>query len=312
MELDFALSRGDLDSATELRDTMDVHALLREEGGRVVFARHPAQFALADRALWSRRAVAGRGVHWWEDVPLSAMWFMGRDDAGLAQIVLSMSQWRRMPLERVTPGNGAEDLAWANLMDFAPTLRDPMDSLIATQASALMAWHDATRFCHFCGSPLEVRSAGWTLKCTKCGHTEYPRTDPAVIVAVVDSSDRLLLVHNVQWPAARMSLLAGYVDAGEDLERAVRREVFEEVGLVVTGMRYLGSQPWPRPRSLMLAYKASVIDGVSPRADQVEVDRARFFTREQLREHVGRGDVVIPGPAAVAHSVINLWLEGRL
>lgn len=312
MDLDFALSRGDLDSATELRDTIDVHTLLREEGGRLIFARNPAQFAMADRALWSREATEEDGVRWWEDIPPSALWFMGRDKAGLAQIVVSVSQWGRMPLERDTPGNGTEDLKWENLLDFVPTLRDPMDSLIATQASALMAWHDVTRFCHACGNPLEVQSAGWTLKCTQCGHSEYPRTDPAVIVAVVDTSDRLLLVHNVLWPATRMSLLAGYVDAGEDLARTVRREVLEEVGLEVTGIQYLGSQPWPRPRSLMLAYKASVAEGVAPRADQVEVDRACFFTREQLVEQIGRGDVVIPQPAAVAHTVINLWLEGKL
>ncbi len=312
MELDFALSRGDLDSETGLRESVDVRALLRGEGGRLILARHPAQFAVDGDALLSWEAAPGDVWQWWWDVPDAALWFMGRSEAGVAQVVVSMSQWRRAASARAVPDNGFGDLDWRNLMDFAPDLGDAADSLVATQASALLAWHDATRFCHLCGNPLVVESAGWTLKCSKCGHTEYPRTDPAVIVAVLDARDRLLLLHNVQWPTDRMSLLAGFVDAGESAEHAVRREVMEEVGLRVRGMEYLGSQPWPRPRSLMLAYKARVKDGRDPRADQVEVDRARFFTREELLDSVEAGDVVIPGPASVAYAVINLWLEGNL
>ncbi len=312
MELDFALSRGDLDSEAGLRESVDVRRLLRDEGGRLVLARHPAQFAVDGDALLSWEALPGDVWQWWWDVPDAALWFMGRSDAGVPQVVVSMSQWRRAASARAVPDNGFGDLDWRMLTDFAPDLLNPADSLVATQASALLAWHNATRFCHLCGSPLVVEAAGWTLTCTGCGHTEYPRTDPAVIVAVLDPDDRLLLLHNVQWPTNRMSLLAGFVDAGEGAERAVRREVMEEVGLEVRGMDYLGSQPWPRPRSLMLAYKAFAVDGAEPRADQVEVDRARYFTREELVESVESGEVIIPGPASVAHMVINLWLEGGL
>ncbi|VXA92105.1 NAD(+) diphosphatase [Luteimonas sp. 9C] len=142
------------------------------------------------------------------------------------------------------------------------------------QARAVLHWRDRHRFCGGCGAPLEYARAGWLGRCTGCGIEHYPRTDPAVIVAVTDGS-RLLLGRQAAWPAGRYSTLAGFVEPGETLEQTVVREVFEESAVRVTGCRYLASQPWPFPASLMLGFIADA----APDAPQVtdELEDARWF-----------------------------------
>src|SRR5260370_30282168 len=109
-----------------------------------------------------------------------------------------------------------------------------------------------------CGQPTEITHSGSVRRCTGWGAEHFPRTDPAGIMAVTDPDDRILLARNSSWPQNRASVLAGFVEPGEALERAVAREVFEEAGPTVTSVRYLGCQPWPLPRSLMLRFPASV------------------------------------------------------
>lgn len=147
------------------------------------------------------------------------------------------------------------------------------------QARAVLHWRDRHRFCGACSAPLEYARAGWLGRCTGCGIEHYPRTDPAVIVAVTDGS-RLLLGRQAAWPAGRYSTLAGFVEPGETLEQTVVREVFEESAVRVTGCRYLASQPWPFPASLMLGFIADA----GPDAPQVtdELEDARWFDADTI------------------------------
>lgn len=147
------------------------------------------------------------------------------------------------------------------------------------QARAVLHWRDRHRFCGACGAPLEYARAGWLGRCTGCGIEHYPRTDPAVIVAVTDGA-RLLLGRQAAWPAGRYSTLAGFVEPGETLEQTVVREVFEESAVRVTGCRYLASQPWPFPASLMLGFVADA----APDTPQVndELEDARWFEAEDI------------------------------
>ncbi len=185
------------------------------------------------------------------------------------------------------------------------------DLELVTAAAALTAWHASARHCGFCGAVSHVTGGGFVRHCGGCGRDAFPRTDPAVIVAVVDDADRLLLGRQGTWPEGRMSLLAGFVAAGESLEQAVRREVAEESGVRVAAVRYLASQPWPFPRSLMLGYtaRAATTDIV---VDAVEIVDARWFTADELTAELDAGRVSLPMPVSIAFRIIDAWRAGTL
>ena len=156
-----------------------------------------------------------------------------------------------------------------------------------------------------------VREAGHVRHCERCDRDRFPRTDPAVITAILDADDRLLLAHNATWDAARMSLVAGFVDAGESLEACVRREVFEEVGVRLAEVRYVASQPWPFPRSLMLGFVAEALtDDVHVDGDEIEW--ANFYTVDEVAEQVADGRLVLPLKLSIASRLIGAWRDGRL
>src|SRR5690606_34499680 len=144
------------------------------------------------------------------------------------------------------------------------------------------------RFSPRCGTATEVSIAGWPRACVAEGTLLYPRTDPAVIMANPDEDDRLLLGHATHSPARRFATLAGFVEAGESAEQALRREVLEEVSLPVTEISYRGSQSWPFPASLMLAYRARATE-TAVVVDGVEIAEARWFDRAGLRAAAGSG-----------------------
>jgi NAD+ diphosphatase len=149
-------------------------------------------------------------------------------------------------------------------------------------------------------------------RCPADGSEHFPRVDPAVIMLVTDREDRALLAHNREWPARRVSILAGFVEPGESAEQAVLREVSEETGLRVGGVRYLGSQPWPMPQSLMLGFRARADDGQQIRVDDDEIAEAHWFSREGLRLAMERGEVLLPPPVSIAHRIIESWFGGSL
>ncbi len=201
-------------------------------------------------------------------------------------------------------GTGRDDLA--GLREAAAGLAQDEGGLLA-YATALLNWHRQHGFCSVCGAASEIREAGLLRVCPVCRAEHHPRTDPVVIMLVVDG-DRVLLGRQPTWPPGRYSALAGFVEPGESLEDAVAREVFEESGVEVTGARYVSSQPWPFPSSLMLGFEASYAGGEVHAADG-ELEDARWFTREELADAVaGRGELGLPPPLAIARRLIDGWL----
>ncbi|MEV0389870.1 NAD(+) diphosphatase [Nonomuraea sp. NPDC050643] len=178
-------------------------------------------------------------------------------------------------------------------------------------AVALEAWHTTHEFCPRCGSRTEVQAGGHIRVCPQDSSQHFPRVDPAVIMLVRDAADRCLLARGPQWPEGRLSILAGFVEPGESLEAAVVREVAEEVGVIVTSPRYLGSQPWPFPRSLMLGFFAeATTTALVPDAE--EIAEARWFSREELAGALESGELRLPPPVSIARRLIETWYGGAL
>jgi NAD+ diphosphatase len=203
-------------------------------------------------------------------------------------------------------GTGRDDLV--SVRDIAPVLAQDEGGLIA-YAAALLNWHRRHGFCSVCGAASEVREAGLLRVCPACGAEHHPRTDPVVIMLVVDEErDRVLLGRQPSWPPGRYSALAGFVEPGESLEDAVASEVREESGVEVTGARYVSSQPWPFPSSLMLGFEAVYVGGEAVAADG-ELDDARWFSRAELADAAAeRGSLRLPPPLAIARRLIDGWL----
>lgn len=199
---------------------------------------------------------------------------------------------------------------WGRLRDVGHALGD-RDADLATTAVALAEWHARHPRCTRCGASTRPEQAGWVRRCPADGTEDYPRTDAAVIMAVTDEADRILLAHGVHWPPHRFSTLAGFVEPGESLETAVRREVAEEVGVVVGDVAYVASQPWPFPASLMLGFRARATT-TDLAVDGTEVTDARWFTREQLSAALRTGDVLLPMRTSIALALIEEWFGGPL
>ncbi|HLN77430.1 MAG TPA: NAD(+) diphosphatase [Nocardioidaceae bacterium] len=202
------------------------------------------------------------------------------------------------------------DESWADLRMVGQRLSREQASLLV-HAVALGEWHRAHRFCPRCGSPLTVADAGHVLTCSGCGRQQFPRTDPAVIMLVTDDQDRALLGRQPKWPDGRYSTLAGFVDPGESLEDAVRREVAEEVGVEIGQVTYLGNQPWPFPASLMVGFFATALT-TEIRVDEDEISDARWFTREEMRAEAEAGTLLLPGAISISRTLIETWHGGPL
>jgi NAD+ diphosphatase len=182
------------------------------------------------------------------------------------------------------------------------------EAALAAYAGSLLAWHRRHRFCANCGAQSESRDGGHERVCPACGAHHFPRTDPVVIVRVTDGADGLLLGRQARWPEGRFSLLAGYVEPGETLEEAVRREVLEESGVRLDSVAYLASQPWPFPSSLMLGFSALAERG-DPQPDDDELAEVRWFEREEVeRAARGEGPLLLAPPYAIARRLIDAWL----
>ncbi|WP_308250844.1 NAD(+) diphosphatase [Nonomuraea rhizosphaerae] len=185
------------------------------------------------------------------------------------------------------------------------------DAGLLVYAVALEAWHTTHEFCPRCGHRTEVQAGGHIRVCPIDSSQHFPRVDPAVIMLVRDDDDRCLLARGPQWPEGRLSILAGFVEPGESLEHAVVREVAEEVGVTVVEPRYLGSQPWPFPRSLMLGFfaRATTTDLVP---DAEEIAEARWFSRDELVGALRSGEIRLPPAVSIARRLIETWYGGQL
>lgn len=201
---------------------------------------------------------------------------------------------------------------WRDLRQVGSRL-DDRDVGLVVSAVALDNWRRAHRFCGRCGSPMQDAQSGWAKRCTHCDYLHFPRTDPAVIALVRDREDRALLGRQSRWAPGWFSTLAGFVEAGETAEAAVLREVREESGVHIDpgSIRYLGSQPWPFPSSLMLGYHAWT-DDPATKPDGDEIAEVRWFTRDELREACDTKDVLLPPRVSIARMLIERWFGDRL
>ena len=194
----------------------------------------------------------------------------------------------------------------ASLRELGATL-DEFHLGISMHAIALSNWHRSHPHCSRCGAETTSTLGGSVRVCVKDQSQHHPRTDSAVIVLVKDKDDRILLGHQPIWPDGRFSTFAGFLEPGETFEQCVEREVFEESGVKVNEIKYLGSQPWPFPASIMIAFSAVVVDPSTAKADGVEITEVRWFTRDELKTSVADGSLLLPPTISVARKMIAMW-----
>ncbi|MGZ0710487.1 NAD(+) diphosphatase (plasmid) [Coraliomargarita sp. W4R53] len=290
---DSSFSRAESERAT-IGDFSSVRA---ESGARVlVLVGDSAPLDASGRLLWRDTA----------DIADDAAWaLIGRTADGSVLLAAVFADSTEKPF--------VADGGWASLRRIGGSLgASDMEAFLT--ALSVGRWLLDARFCPACGSEAEVHDAGWSRRCPACGRQHFPRTDPAVIVAVTSATDPdlLLLGNNAMWEPNRFSCFAGFVEAGESAESAVHREVVEESGIRVASLSYRGSQPWPYPRSLMLGYVAVALADSDALADGEEILSVRWFTRDEIRTSLaGGGEFLLPGGASIAHALIRDWCEGK-
>ena len=293
--LDLSLSRGALDRAAERRKDPDLlPTLLADPATRVLeLVEGGAEVLEVDGEVTLHLRPPHRG-----DLAALGL-FLGQDEEGTSYVAVVGD-----------PVDQGEPRDWRTLREVAVLLGD-RDSGLFTSALALANWHAKHTHCPRCGAPTVAQQGGWVRRCTDDGTEHYPRTDPAVIMAVVDADDRLLLARGPQWGRGRFSVLAGFVEPGESLETAVAREVREEVGIAVEDVRYLGNQPWPFPCSLMVGFTATAKD-TTLQLDDDEIVEAFWVTREELARELVAGRVGISPRLSIARRLIEHWYGGEL
>ena len=264
------------------------HAALADPGTLVVAVRQDGQVAVhrglpdgVDPASLSAPVLADDG----QPAIVALALEVGRDDEAIAQL-----------------GRFRDDRAALLGLD------DPERAL---GALGFGQWRARTRFCPRCGTRLRPRDDGRALHCDGCGTEHFPRLEPAVIMRVTDADDRILLGRQPQWPVGRFSVLAGFVDPGESIEDAVRREVHEEVGVVVDEVAYVASQPWPFPASLMLGYTARAATTELRLLDD-EIAEAAWFARDELVAAMDAREVFVPPSISISSWLIQDWLGAPL
>ncbi len=250
----------------------------------------------------------------------AAMVFLGRE-AGVPVFAADLSQWEPEGQETETLNSfldpseqrhpAVPDAAFAELRAVMTRLA-PRDAELAATAKAVMEWHRSHRFCARCGAESEMAMGGWQRDCTACGGHHFPRTDPVVIMLITHGNS-VLVGRSPGWPEGMYSLLAGFVEPGETIEAAVRREVFEEAGVRVGRVRYLASQPWPFPASLMLGCAGEALNK-DLSIDPDEIEDALWVTREEMAEaFAGNHPKLLPArKGAIAHFLLAAWLSDRL
>lgn len=204
-------------------------------------------------------------------------------------------------------GDATPRMANPQLWSLMSTLQ-PDDLAIYGGARSLADWHARHRFCAQCGGDTKLAKGGWQRNCTACEASHFPRTDPVTIM-LVEHEGRLMLGRGLGWPEGRFSALAGFVEPGESIEEGVAREVLEEAGVRVRDVTYVASQPWPFPSQLMIGCHSHA-DSDELTIDETEMAEVEFFTREQVGAALeGNGPFVAPPPHAIAHHLLQWWME---
>ena len=199
------------------------------------------------------------------------------------------------------------NVGFTTLREVGASLSD-IDVELALHGFALSNWHRAHPCCAKCGAPTRVDLGGAVRVCDVDKSQHHPRTDGAVIVLIRDNDDRILLGHQPVWPEGRFSCFAGFLEPGETFEQCVAREVFEESGVSVREINYLGSQPWPFPASIMISFDAVTDFPDAARPDGTEITEVKWFTRDQLRAEAKAGTLLLPPTISVARKMIERWL----
>jgi NAD+ diphosphatase len=304
MEEIYCFGGNPLDRASERRNDREwIDALLRAPETRILALRDLKPFT---------RGTAAPALDWQPVEP-----WREHIDTGASLIFLGLGDGRA---HFAIDASGAEvapdvDTELIDVRALAPAIGTGEAAILA-EARSVLDWHARHRFCAQCGSPTRVSSAGWVRRCPDCRASHFPRTDPVVIMLAIHG-ERALLGRNRRRAGARFSCLAGFVEPGETLEEAVRREVREESGIRCGRVRYLAGQPWPFPSSLMLGFLAEALtEDIA--VDPEELAEARWFSRREIREMVDRAaagaddpaQVSLPQPIAIAHHICRRWSYG--
>jgi NAD+ diphosphatase len=301
------LARADIDRVEHRRDDTSWWLSAQDAPSTRVLLIHRGQAPIVESLGATRLVLVGA-----EQIPACAIRvLLGVDSGGSAYIAALLADDDPRPVPASTEDPHA-DIEWRGLRECGAEL-DARDAGLFVSAAALANWHRAHPACPRCGVATEPSQAGWSRSCPQDASQHFPRSDPAVIVLVTDDQDRALLGRRVDWDAGFYSTFAGFVEAGESAEMTVHRELFEEAGVRVERLKYLGSQPWPFPASLMLGYRASVTaDSPTARPDGSEIAEVRWFTRAELSEACDRGEVRVPPAVSIARRLIENWYGQEL
>ena len=301
MSLDLPLVRGHVDPAVALRESVAPAALVRAGEADVILV-DGAGFVLLDEVEASSSGVPVLRR-------LSGDEAVRATEGGTASFI-GVAQGRSVVAIETSRDEARG--RWEHLRAVGWQL-DGDDAALALTALALAGWHANYRFCPRCGAPVQLVSGGWAARCEMCDRLEYPRQDPAIIVLVEDHDGRVLLAHNALWRPGFVSIIAGYVEAGESPDVTVAREVAEEVGVEIETPTYVATQPWPFGRSQMMGYRARTASPrPTPQADGVEIEWARFYSRDELTRALESGEISAPGRASIAYALLREWYGEEL
>lgn len=296
------LSPAALDRLDRLRPddralTPDTRVLLFDDEGTAVLMRRGPSPVLATRRLGELAASADHltillgeheGVRWAARASPEGQHGGGRDVG-----------------EERESGVGEEGEELVGIRAAASSL-PAFEAGLVVYSAGLVGWHRRAGHCGVCAAATRAGHSGHQRVCGGCGAVQFPRTDP-VVITLVRRDERCLLINQPGWPEDRFAVVAGFVEPGETLEQAVAREVAEEVGLSLTVVEYLGSQPWPFPHSLMVGFRSVAAEGEVRLGE--EVREARWFTRAELRAAVDTGAVRLPTPFSISRTLVDDWLE---
>lgn len=278
---------GVLDRADHLRrDEAAIHAARMHPAARflVLDRLKPLLAPDGNRLMWVRQAEA----------PAGASVFLGLDSEGLPHFAVDG------PADGL-PGVATDARAAGARLAGA-------EAAIVAQARSLLDWHRRHGFCANCGAPTAMAKAGWARQCGACGAEHFPRVDPVVIM-LAERDGMVLVGRQKGFPPGFYSALAGFVEAGESIEEAVARELWEEAGVRVGAVSYVASQPWPFPSSLMIGATARA-EGFELRLDAAEIEAARWADREEVRAVLrNEGPWSAPPPLAIAHTLLRRFAE---
>ncbi len=232
-------------------------------------------------------------------------YFLGLARDGAVAYFAWRTSWINEPADEVLKFEG-----FRTLREVGGDL-DEVDMTLAVHAVGLCNWHATHPRCSRCGAETVSDLGGSVRVCVLDSSQHHPRTDPAVIVLVKDVADRILLGHQSIWPNKRFSTFAGFVEPGESFEECVSREVFEEAGVYCNDIDYLASQAWPFPASIMIAFQAITDHPDTAKADGVEITQIQWFSRDEMKTAIAKGDLLLPPTISVARKMIKAWYTAK-